>query len=712
MVRVDGLIAGSYESAWSDATASSGFLDRVADLGTPGYVKEVEKIQEETTEEVVEVVEVVDVKEMTVDDSTDSVVTSDTETTEVVDEVISEETIETVQVEDVATEDLSDSSVPSDASDVSVPSDPVVEEVVEEVDEVEQAEEATEEIQVAEETSAIISYTPGVILINEFVVDPTDDGEEWIELVNQSSDTLTLTNWTVEDATGKKTDLSSLTINPGAYAVVYSPNGKLNNDGDTIILRDATALIIDSVSYGDGSLESPEDGMALARNSSTEFELTETSTPGEVNSIFVAQVVEDVEVTEASEEEIIEQVASGQSDQEETSTPASYTGSTTLRFSSIYPNTTGSDVTEEYIEITNTGTESIDLLGWSIEDGSTDRYSISESQIVEPQGTIKIMRTDSGIALNNTGDTLELLDPNDEVRDTVTYGNAAKGSTYTFMNDAWTWAGTVSVAEAVTTASNTNVAKTVSSTPTSSTSSDIQSRTIEQSKDLSDGTRVRVQGVITALPGVFARQVLYIMDETGGIQIYFYTADFPELTIGQSIYVTGEMSTSHGERRIKIQTQTAIASTQQEATRMPVVISIPEINEAHIGSLITIKGLVQSRENGKLIVEDTGSELVVSLKSDPEIDAVRFERGDRVTVTGVLTRWDGELRIRPRTDEDMVIDESVTSLALAASENGKSLFEHSQSQTGLFLLLVTASTLGLLALYRNQRHRQPRLSAP
>ena len=63
----------------------------------------------------------------------------------------------------------------------------------------------------------------------------------------------------------------------------------------------------------------------------------------------------------------------------------------------------------------------------------------------------------------------------------------------------------------------------------------------------------------------------------------------------------------------------------------------------------------------------------------------------------MLTSYDGELRIRPRAEDDILIDESaIVSLALSTDEDGKSLFEDSQTRTGLILLLVTAASLSLL----------------
>ncbi len=711
MVRIDGLMAGSEKTAWTDATSSSGFLEGVTDLGTPGVVEPVEQVV------IVENVETAEVAEAEVTE------TPVQEEVVVVVVPIAVEEVSVAQTVEETVEVIVDEiqSAPSVLSDPEVlAQDPIIEETIQadvveettenEVDKVDEVEEVEEEVKIETVlTEPLVSYTPGVILINEFVVDPLDTQTEWIELVNRSGETITPTNWTIEDAAGKTTDLSNLILAPGSFAIVDAPKGKLNNDRDTITLRDATHLIIDSVSYG-GSLPSPQDGMALARNSSDEFVLTETTTPGTVNVIFVEQAVEAIKAAETKEESV-EKDASVSSDQDAANEVQTYTGPTTLGFSSLYPNTTGSDETEEYIELTNTGTESIDLLGWSIEDSTLDRYTGSESQIVEPGAHVKIGRIDSGITLNNTGDTLELRDPNNEVVDTVSYGNAAKGAAYTLEDDAWSWSGTVSVAEAIAATMAVSTTRTISSASSSSTSSRTQTMTIEESKNLSDGKRVRVEGIVTALPGVFARQTLYVMDETGGIQIYFYDADFPELVIGQRISLIGEMSTSHGERRIKIHTQEDVVTTEQTATNTPILLSIPEIGDDQVGLLITTKGLVQSRESGKLLIEDSGSELVVSLKSNPEIDAARFERGDHITITGVLTSYDGEHRIRPRTEEDIMIDESVETLALSTDEDGKSLFEDAQARTGMILLLVTAASLGLLA-FRQRRIRQLTLSTP
>ncbi len=94
-------------------------------------------------------------------------------------------------------------------------------------------------------------FRSGDILINEFVSDPQDNEEEWIELYNASNKIINLDGWTIIDGSGSKTYLTgTLGINEdNRYLVIYSPKGNLNNAGDSITLKFANE-IIDQISYG------------------------------------------------------------------------------------------------------------------------------------------------------------------------------------------------------------------------------------------------------------------------------------------------------------------------------------------------------------------------------------------------------------------------------------------------------------------------------
>lgn len=118
------------------------------------------------------------------------------------------------------------------------------------------------------------------VFIHEFLADPAsglagdanNDGirhsydDEFVELFNLSSDAVDISGWTLSDATAERYSFTADTwIQANSAFVVFgggSPNLpgidwqvasdslSLNNSGDTITLRDADGLLIDSYAYG------------------------------------------------------------------------------------------------------------------------------------------------------------------------------------------------------------------------------------------------------------------------------------------------------------------------------------------------------------------------------------------------------------------------------------------------------------------------------
>jgi signal peptidase len=92
------------------------------------------------------------------------------------------------------------------------------------------------------------------LVINEFLPNPntttTPPGKEWVEIFNPGLNSVNLTGWSLEDDSSHNKDVSSLgTIGPGEFRVYENAEGWLNNDGDTVNLKDANKNIIDSHTY-------------------------------------------------------------------------------------------------------------------------------------------------------------------------------------------------------------------------------------------------------------------------------------------------------------------------------------------------------------------------------------------------------------------------------------------------------------------------------
>lgn len=94
-----------------------------------------------------------------------------------------------------------------------------------------------------------VPATVGSVLFSELYPFPYQGEEEWLELWNTTTNTITLDGWKIIDASNRATPLSG-SLTADARLVIPSPRGALNNDGDNEHLLDATGTEIDAVAYG------------------------------------------------------------------------------------------------------------------------------------------------------------------------------------------------------------------------------------------------------------------------------------------------------------------------------------------------------------------------------------------------------------------------------------------------------------------------------
>jgi hypothetical protein len=102
------------------------------------------------------------------------------------------------------------------------------------------------------------------VKINEFLPNPPDGGDEFIEIYNPSETVIDISSWKLADAANNNVLLDGC-IMPQGYRSFKS--SWLNNTGsDTIFLFNADQNILDSVAYGSGSsLALPSKGVSYSR---------------------------------------------------------------------------------------------------------------------------------------------------------------------------------------------------------------------------------------------------------------------------------------------------------------------------------------------------------------------------------------------------------------------------------------------------------------
>lgn len=121
------------------------------------------------------------------------------------------------------------------------------------------------------------------IIVNELYPDPNIGESEWIELYNNSSKTVDLKNWVLEDEYGNQQKITtSLPISLFGFVIINSKIS-LNNDGDLIKLFDLNGkLVFSTPKYLGG-----KKGWSFARGPTGQWSWTTKISPGAVNEIVL-----------------------------------------------------------------------------------------------------------------------------------------------------------------------------------------------------------------------------------------------------------------------------------------------------------------------------------------------------------------------------------------------------------------------------------------
>jgi hypothetical protein len=482
----------------------------------------------------------------------------------------------------------------------------------------------------------IYYYNQFDIVINEFVSDPADGDVEWIELYNNTDSKAYLDNLIIEDGSGQQTKLLG-TISSHNTLVIENPKGNLNNSGDLIILIDSHNNIIDSVSYGswedddifDNALVASDpdsvarfvDGQSTGNNYS-DFRITTTPTKGLPNII------------NGSPEEIAElQII------EEADINITYLD---LMISELLPNPDGSDIEGEFIEIFNPHDTDIDLSYWSLDDieGGSKPYVIKNTSI-EPGEYLIFSRQTTGLALNNTSDSVRFFNPLNIIVDQVSYSGLKKDQSYIRVGDQWQITSVPTPGE-----ENQQAVENIN----------ISSRT-SQSTSTNKSGRTTISGTVSVEPGLLGSQIFYITNTSA--KIYSYKKDFPELQVGDEIEVTGEWSQGAQEMRFKISSQNDIKVIGNNNTITPIDIDIADVGEDLENELVRISGEIIEISGSYVFVTDGIDEVRVYLKRATGISKLLFTAGDQVEVVGIVSEISSGHRLLPRNESDINITGSV-----------------------------------------------------
>ncbi|MFA6919204.1 MAG: lamin tail domain-containing protein [Patescibacteria group bacterium] len=561
-----------------------------------------------------------------------------------------------------------------------------------------------------------IIYNLHDLVINEFLSDPATSSEkEWVELYNNTTSTIDLSGWTMSDnsSTSTMSGFISATDTDRFFVFEFS-SSKLNNDGDIITLKDPTGQIIDQIIYGNYGSDTANNTLAPDKGNSTA-----RIADGVSSSTSKNDFTETITVTKGLPNTItLKPISSGggsyATPKPETTKldPTTTTPTTTVEYSDqiiineILPRPSLDEKNNEFIELINLSTSSVDLAGWILGDNSTNKYILPldnpASTTITTSSPLTIKRSDSKIALNNSGvEAVKLYSPDDKLVDLVEYKGPVEKD-YSYSRDEkgnfqWTNSPTPgqentfssstpdddtpddSNSDSKTNNKTTSTAKTAKTTTKTATVKVAKIETparrvdLENISSLNLNDKVITQGIVSVEPGVLGTQIFYLAGS--GIQVYCNKKDFPNLKVGDFIEVDGILSEASGERRIKITGQDNIKIINQGQNPEIHSIATSEVGEDSVGSLAKITGVAVEVKGNYIYLDDGSEEAKIYIKSSTGINLkdLNIKPGDNLEVTGIVANASGGYRLLPRYANDIKkIGEVKGDFAMSTStENGK-----------------------------------------
>ncbi len=290
-----------------------------------------------------------------------------------------------------------------------------------------------------------IATTADRVVINQVMVSGSSgqSTNEFIELYNPTGSDVVLDGWSMVKRTSSGTayvlvdSFTGMIIPPGHYFLITHPTGYLGTaepdityssgnsmaDNNSVELIDADGGIVDLVGFGSAThaesapAANPGSNKSIVRtdgidtdNNAADFSTLDVPQPHNTSYVPVADATADDE-------------------------PIAY--ATTVCISEFLPGPVGTDDTE-FIELFNRGTVAVDLTGWKIGDNSSRRYAIS-NQTIAALSYLVLPKSLTGIALNNTADSVRLYWPDNTEVESVAYTGSHEGQSYSLIGDVWQW---------------------------------------------------------------------------------------------------------------------------------------------------------------------------------------------------------------------------------------------------------------------------------
>ncbi|MCC7361857.1 MAG: lamin tail domain-containing protein [Anaerolineales bacterium] len=528
---------------------------------------------------------------------------------------------------------------------------------------------------------------PGSVVINEVITDPQLDwsstgfdglpgggavstADEAVELYIKTAG-LNLSDWTIElqddsPASGGLGAGGAFAVarfsgagNPantsaGAYLVLGDPTSNSLSNTILIVLKDGGGQVIDQVQLGGGGGNAP-DGNATG-----------------IDDEAVVRVPNGQD-SNADSADFDHQPASLGRDNDSGQPPPGVTDTPTATSTGTLPTATATGTATntpmpggpypaivlnevlprgaEFIELYNPTGAAVDLAGWRLDDidgGGTSPYMLPPDTRLAAGGWLVLTPAETGVGLNDDGDTARLLRPDGTVADAVSYTNSL-GAAFSLARvpdgGGWSERGLPSP----------GAANQAAALP------DSRVNGISSFRGWPDGAWVTLRARVSVLPGVFSPRTIHLQDATGGVTVYLGRDDWPPLALGQWMEVLGYLRRRSGELQLYVRNGWHVRAGPADdlAPPAPSPATTGQIGEGSEGALVTVTGRVLRLEESALWLDDGSGPARVFFAAATGLPRPAAHAGETWRVTGVVVEFTTSsaaapnFRLQPRAAADV-----------------------------------------------------------
>jgi hypothetical protein len=333
----------------------------------------------------------------------------------------------------------------------------------------------------------IFAAEPMDIVISEiaWMGTETSFADEWIELYNNTTSTIDITNWTLKSSDespsitfktkiGQKIYSGHSEATPVNFSIPasgfyllertdddtvmdipadYIYTGALNNNGETLELSDAQGNLIDAANFTDGWLF----GNNTTKQTMERKNLLLTANPNNWQTSAIPHGTPLAQNSSPEESESEQNndnlsitndqlsIINNQSNNLSSPEPQTIKYPNGVVINEILPSPDGPDAENEWIEIFNQNNFSVNISNWEITDtqGKTKSYFFPRNTIIKAKSFLLFPRPQTKITLNNDADGLNLIHPNKTITDSVIYTKAKLNQSYNKNSKEWIWSDTL-----------------------------------------------------------------------------------------------------------------------------------------------------------------------------------------------------------------------------------------------------------------------------